>query len=215
VVVPAILAASHFAWKYQGSSQWQAVIAKNGITVYSRKTPGSVLKDWRAVMRLRTTLNGAVAAMTSTETADCAEWYPGCESVQSVQPWNSRELTYIHLFRGKYPAPYSPREMVVKARAFQDPQSKAAMVEFVARPNDLPGNECCVRITEYHNTWRFTPLENGESEVELIVHMDQKLPYFLVNRVAPGALYKLFCRLPGLLDKEKWQHARFDSIKEK
>ncbi|HEX7679466.1 MAG TPA: hypothetical protein VF713_15145 [Thermoanaerobaculia bacterium] len=208
------LGAGHLAWKYSGSNQWQPVIEKDGIKIYSRKTPGFVLKDWKGIRRVRTTLNGAVAAMTSTKTEDCAEWYRNCVSVQSVQPWNSLQLSYIHLFRTEYPAPFGAREILVEARASQEAQSKAVVVQFVARPNDLPPNECCVRITEYHNTWRFGPRDGGDREVELVVHMDQKLPYFLVNRVAPGALYKVFSRLPELFNEEKWQHAKFDSIEE-
>jgi hypothetical protein len=210
-----LLAAAHLIWKYSGAHQWKLEREKNGIKIYSLKAPGSCLKDWKAVRRLKTTLNGAVAAMATTATEDCSEFSPNCVSVQAIQRWSPRDLTGIHLYRIKFPSPLSPRELLIKTQASQDPQSKSVVVVFSARPDDLPRNNCCFRITEYQNAWRFTPLENGEAEVELLVHMDQGIPYFVINRVAPSALLKMFSHLPTYFNQEKWQQARFDSIKEK
>lgn len=214
VLAVVILIAAHFAWKYSGSSKWELEREKNGIKIYALKTPGCTLKDFKAVRRIKLTLQSALAAMSSTETEECAAWAPGCVSVQSIQPWSSQDLSYIHLYRLKYPSPFSPREILIKAQASQEPASKAVMIEFMARPDALPRNECCFRVTELHNVWRFTPVGNGEVEVELAVHGDQGVPYPLVNRVTPIVIYRLFARLPKLLIKEKWQHTTFAQIRE-
>jgi hypothetical protein len=214
VLVIAVLIAAHLAWKYAGSNKWTLEIDKNGIKIYSLKAPGSVLKDWKAVRRVKLTLNRAVAAIMSTDNEDSVDWDPRSASVKAIQPFNSQDLTYIHLYRLDLPAPFSPREILVKGKASQDPKSKAVVVEFIARPNELPQNQCCVRITKFQHTWRFTTLGDGEIEVECVSRHDLKVPYVFVNRVAPGALYELFSRLPRLLNKEKWNDARFASISE-
>jgi hypothetical protein len=153
--------------------------------------------------------------MASTETEDCAEWAPGCTSEKVIQPWNSQDLTYTHLYRLKYPSPFSPREFLIRAQVSQDLASKAVLVDFRASPNELPRNACCLRIEDLHNTWRFVPLENGEVEVEAVMNTDQQVPYVLVNRVAPRGLYITCRHLQRFLNKEKWQHVKFDRIEEK
>ena len=215
IVVLVLAGAAHLLWKYSGSNKWELEREKNGVRIYSMKIPGRSLKDWKAVRRIKLTLNGAVAAMSSTETEECAAWAPGCVSVQSIQAWNPQNLNYIHLYRIALPSPFSPREVLIKAQASQDPISKAVSMEFLAHPDDLPRNQCCFRITEMRNVWRFTPLENGEMEVELHLHGDQGVPYPIINHFMPPILYRLFFHLQQRLSKEKWQSMRFDSIKEK
>jgi hypothetical protein len=212
-LVVAILVMAHFAWKYSGSNEWKLEIDRNNVQVYSMKTPGEALKNFKVVTRVKTTLDRAVAATLSTETQDCAAWAPSCRSLQSVQPWNPQDMTYIHLYRMNYPKPLAPREFLLKAQVTQDPQSKAAQVEFIALPDRLPRNECCVRVEHMHNRWRFTPLENGEVEVELRTDMNPGVPYFMMNRMTPRFLHKMFRPLQRWYDKEKWQNARFDLVR--
>jgi len=208
------LAVAHFAWKYSGSNEWVKVSDKEGIQVYTLKEPGSTLKDFKAVTRVKTTLNRAAAAMLSTETADCAEWAPSCRSEKEIQPWNPKEMTYVHLYRMNYPKPFMPREFLLKAKVSQNPANKALLVEFIALPDALPKNDCCFRLEELHNRWQFTPVGNGEVEVELRTDMDQGIPYFMINNKTPFFLHKMFKPLQKWYDKDKWETARYEGIVE-
>jgi hypothetical protein len=212
-LVITILIASHFAWEYSGSNRWELIADSYGIKIYSLKAPGSVLKRFKGVTRVNITLNSAVAAMAST--ANCGDWMMNCTSEQAIQPWNSQTMTYINLFRLDYPSPFSPREFLLKGHISQDPESKAVLAEFMAAPDELPQNACCFRVAHMRNTWRFTPLEGGEVEVEVVMNLDQGLPYVVVNRIAPVSLYALLSDLPRLLSKEELQRAKFDLIREK
>jgi hypothetical protein len=213
-LVIAILVAAHFAWKYSGSKEWKLEVDKNGVQVYSLKAPGSALKRFKAVRRVKTTLNRAVAEMISTDLDDCAEWMGTKCAIETIQPWNSQEMYHILLFRINYPSPFSPREFILKVQVSQDPQSKAVLVKYDSIPDMLPRNECCLRVENMHNSWRFTPLENGEVEAELQMNMDEGLPYFLVNRFIPGSLYEGFSVLEKRYNREKWLHAKLDLVKE-
>jgi hypothetical protein len=64
------------------------------------------------------------------------------------------------------------------------------------------------------NSWRYTPVENGEIEIEHQQDADRGYPYDEVNQRAPGNIYRIFKRLPELLNKEKYHHASFDFIKD-
>jgi hypothetical protein len=206
-----VLVTVHFAWKYSGSNQWKKEIDKNGIQVYSRKTPGSVLEDIKATRRVKTRLTVAMATFMET---DCAEFMPGCISSRDIVPWSSRDLSATGLFVVRYPFPFSPREYLLKTSVTQDATTKAALMEVTARPDLVPRNKCCFRIEDMDNRWLFTPVGNGELEVEFSMHMDQGLPYPLVNWVSPRMTYKMFEALPEQFDNDKFQNAKLDYIKE-
>jgi hypothetical protein len=209
----AILSIAHLAWKNSGSNQWELEIDKNGVKVYSLKSPGSVLKQFKGVTRIKTTLNRAVASALDPDLENCVDWNPSCVKVQPVEPWNTQGQYLINLVQSNYPPPFSPRDNVVKVHVTQDAKSKAVLVEFIAVPDRLPEYDCCYRIPRMHNSWRYTPLENDEVEVEHIQNVDRGLPYIRSNRVTPNGVYRILLRISQLLNKEKYHHASFDFIK--
>jgi hypothetical protein len=199
-------------WKYSGSNKWELVLDKNGVKVYALKAPGSSLKQFKAVRRVKTTLNRAMGPMVKTDVATCAEWIPGCDGMEIVEPWNPQELSEAWLWHVNFPSPFSPREFLIKAQFIPDPQSKAVRVEVVASPDKLPRNGCCFRVVHMHNSWRFTTLENGELEVECLENVDMGIPYWLFNLGGGQGIYGLFSKLPVLLNEGKYQDERFEFV---
>src|SRR5262245_48594044 len=63
VSVVVLLFLAQLIWRFSGSNQWELVQEKDGIRVYSLKTPGSDLLQFRAIGRIRSTLSGVVAWM--------------------------------------------------------------------------------------------------------------------------------------------------------
>lgn len=213
-LVLAILLVAHFAWKYSGSNKWELEINKNGVQVYALKSPGFTLKKFKAVTRMKTTLNRVVAAMMDTSSEACQEFAPGCTSGKVLEPWNSQSQYFIQSYRVVLPAPFSPRDLVIKSQFSQDLQSKAVLVKCTALPDMLPPNACCVRVKDMHNSWRYTPLENGEIEVEFLGDYDPTIPYFMFNQVVPGALEGLLGHMESFFNKEKYQQADFAFVRE-
>ena len=163
---------------------------------------------------MKTTLNRVVAAMMDTSSEACQEFAPGCTSGKVLEPWNSQSQYFIQSYRVVLPAPFSPRDLVIKSQFSQDLQSKAVLVKCTALPDMLPPNACCVRVKHMHNSWRYTPLENGEIEVEFLGDYDPTIPYFMFNQVVPGALEGLLGHMESFFNKEKYQQADFAFVRE-
>ena len=210
----AALIIAHFTWKYSGSNQWELALDKNGVQVYSLKVPGFAKKQFKAVTRIKTTLNRVVTAMTDTSSEACREFVPTCTSGEVLEPWNPQNQYLIQAFRVELPRPLSPRDLVIKTEFSQDPQSKSMLVRCTALPDRLPENVCCVRIRNVHNSWRYTPVENGEIEVEFSSNAESPVPYFLANLLAPASGVRLFGRLEKFYNKDKYQHTEFAFVKE-
>ena len=215
-LVLAILVVAHFAWKYSGSNKWELIQEKNGVKVYALKVPGATREQFKAVGRIKTTLNQVVATMTDTSADACKQFVPGCVGGQILKPWDSQSLNVIQAFRVDLPrTPFSSREYVIKTQFSRDPQSKWLMVECTALPGVIPPNACCVRVTDMHNSWRFTPLENGELELEFLQNADIGAPYWLYNRITRASLSRLPAHAERVFNKEKYAHAEFAWLKER
>jgi START domain len=208
-LVVAILVIAHLVWRYSGSNRWQLVSDEDGIKVYSLKSPGTTLERFRAVTRIKTTLNRVVATMSDSSTEGCRDFDPTCTAGQILEPWDTESRYFVRYFRLDFPSPFTPRDIVMKTQLFQDPRNKSLIVAVSALVDEVPLNPCCVRITHLYNNWRFTPTANGDMEVEFSGDYDFRMPYPLFNRIVPGALHNLLASLEGVFNEEKHQHADF------
>jgi hypothetical protein len=64
--------------------------------------------------------------------------------------------------------------------------------------------------------WRYTPLGNGEVEVEYTMNMSEGgfMPDLLLNTWRPEAIFYALPKMQEVLNREKYQKAKFDYIKE-
>lgn len=198
-------------WKFSGSNQWELFQEKNGVKVYSLKAPGLDVKQVKGVVRVHSTLAGIVKFMQDPDVCNDI----GCYESKMIERVDD-QLQYFS-FQFHYPFPFRTREFVVRAQFYQNPHTKEVFLEYAAAPDKTPPNACCFRITDMNNTWRFTPLENGQVEIEYTVNMNDGgfVPDLLHNMKRPRVMFALLPRLQGLLNKEKYQSAKFDFIKEK
>jgi len=197
-------------WKMSGSNQWELIRQEQGIEVYSLKAPGSSLKQIRAKVRVKASMASIVSFFQDQST--CPEF--GCleaEIIEQVSP----QLYYSSF---KYPLPFNlgVREFVVKSVYYQDPVNKEVHYYHTAAPEMKPLDDCCFRVTDFYVLWRFTPVGKGEVELEMKRDFDLGgfMPDLLLNQNFPGGAYNLLARLQGFLDREKYQGAAFDFIRE-
>jgi hypothetical protein len=66
-----------------------------------------------------------------------------------------------------------------------------------------------------NNTWRLTPLENGQVDIEYVINMNQGgfVPDLFLNVGTPRFMLLILPNLQGFLNREKYRDAKFDFIK--
>ncbi|HEX6160166.1 MAG TPA: hypothetical protein VF111_08370 [Thermoanaerobaculia bacterium] len=194
-------------WRFSGSSEWELVSQSKGAKVYVLKSPGSDLRQVKGVVRVKSTLSAAVAWMQDANA--CKKL--GCfeNRVERVDA----QMEYEH-FRFKMIKPFQPRDFILRADFHQLPSTKEVLVEYVAAPERSPLNDCCVRVTRMNNTWRFTPVGNGELEAEYTMNMDWGgfIPNPLQNLAQPKYMQRQLLKMQSTLDP--YQTAKVDFIEE-
>lgn len=193
---------AHLVWKSSGSGKWQLEIDKDGVQVYSMKTPGSTLKEFRAVTKVKTSLQHVVAVFTDSSLQHCNDWMHDCLVSTAIEPWNPVGHYWLAFYRATPGRGFAPREFVIKLQFSQDPQTKTLFIDVTDVPDRLPPDKCCVRVL-IHNRWRWTPLKNDEVEVEVLEKFDAGIPYLLHNAQAEP-LWGIMKSLPDLMDEKKF-----------
>jgi hypothetical protein len=211
VALVALYVVASVAWRFSGSNQWELARDQDGVKVYTLKAPGSDLTQAKGVVQVRSTLGGLVKLMTDPSTCD-GSWCYDRRSIERVDDW----LEYVS-FKTNLPFPFQKREFVVRTQVHQDPRTKEILLEIAAAPDKAPPNDCCFRVTDMNNTWRFTPLENGLVEMEFINNSDVGgfMPNLLMNTQRPKRLAGALLAMQDMLYKKKYQDVKLDFIKEK
>lgn len=213
-----IITLLNLLWTMSGSNQWKLEIDENNVQVYSLKSPGSYLKQYRAVMQADYTLNHLVAGLIENSTLDiCKKHIPSCVDVQVIEPWSAKTMSDTVLWKLALPDPFMPRETLIRSQVSQDPTTKVVTVDVIAAPNAAPRNPDSIRLTHMQNRWIYTPLENGKVEIEFLQDIDMGglFPDFLLNIGGAEETYKfIHDQLPALLDREDLRNTTYDFIEE-
>ncbi|HEX7679465.1 MAG TPA: hypothetical protein VF713_15140 [Thermoanaerobaculia bacterium] len=179
--------------------------------VYTLKATGSDLVQVLGVARVHSTMAGLVKFMTDPDA--CKDYH--CYDVHTIEHVDD-QLDYVS-FRFDMPLRFQTRELVIRQQVHQNPQTKEVLLVFAAAPDKAPPNNCCFRITNMSNTWRLTPLGNGQIEIAYLMNMHEGgyLPDQLLNWERPKLVYSVLHGLQRLLDRERYQTAKLAYIAEK
>jgi hypothetical protein len=201
---------AHAIWRYSGSNQWRLIAEQNGAKVYALKQPGSDLEQFKGVVRVHSSLSGIVAWLQDPDTCRDAN----CDDPNTIENVDD-QLQYVS-YRFRMPGLFQAREFVIRARFHQIPRTKELWAEYAAVPDKAPPTTGSLRVTNMNNTWRATPLGNGEVELEYAMNMDWGgfFPDVLSNVVRPQYLLMQLQKMQGYLDRPKFKAAKYDFIKE-
>ncbi|MCU1350279.1 MAG: hypothetical protein JWO56_3309 [Acidobacteria bacterium] len=210
--------AAHLIWKYSGSNQWKLVSDRKGIQVYARKVPGHVVMQFKGIKRVTSGMDPLVALLLDPEAGGPdADDGGSFESVALQKVDEQRGGAGFYSFKWKFPFHFQPRHYVVKATFTRDPRTKEVFETVEAAPNHLPPDDCCVRIQHMLNTWRLTPVENGQIQIEYVLDAPGEgfFPYVLDNAGGPSFVRFTLAQLPTWLKNDRYRNAHVGFLAEK
>lgn len=201
LVLP-LMVVAHYFWLVSGTNEWKLQEERNGIKIWTQKTPGNPLLKGRAQFQVRSTLGGIIKIVYDREVHKAnhmmqVNFYEAQHSPGYFGVFNS--------FKQEMPAPFQAREFVLLSQHVQDPKTKAIELNAMAAPNKIPPSDCCVRLVHLHNRYIVTPRADGNVDVEFFWDIDLggAFPYALQNAALPSALYKAMDDFRNLIAKYK------------
>ncbi|MGA1868841.1 MAG: START domain-containing protein [bacterium] len=192
---------------------WEKTKESNGITIYTRKIEGSHFKEFKAVMRVKTTLSGLIALFEDIESAP--HWIETCIERKLLKRISPSE-TYTYMVNAA-PWPIKDRDSIVHNIIEQDPNSGVVNIRATSVPDFIPEKSHLMRVKDIEAYWRFTPLADGYVEIVYRVYNNPGgyLPSWLVNIATISYPYKSMINLKKVITQPKYQQAHYDFISQK
>nr|QEO74219.1 hypothetical protein [uncultured bacterium] len=213
MAVLVVLTLAHFGWKYSGSGQWEKIAERNGVVMYAMKTPGSSVKKFKAVYKIRSKQSRLVMWVNDTNRA--AKDRPmGLYDLRHLE--RSGDRVSWTAYKQRFAPFMKPREFVLKTEFAQDPKTKALLYNVTGYPDRIPEDDCCVRVPVMKNRWTFTPLKNGELAVEWFCDMDLggAVPALLQNTVMPQGMLTFAPKVERFMEEPKYKNAKYEWLQE-
>jgi hypothetical protein len=213
-----IITLFYWGWILSGSNKWKLDIDRNGVKIYSLKFPGSRVKNFKANFRVNCTMNQIIAGLIENEhyEEDLADWAPGCVAFKVIDPFNTKSMANTVMYEYKILPLFSNKEIIMRSQISIDKQNKIVCTDVMAYPNRIPLNEGRIRISHMHNWWKYTPLENGEFEIDYYQDVSMGGLFFdlLTNFFGAEQNYKYMSEFAKNLNKEKYLKAKYDFVEE-
>lgn len=201
-------------WFKSGTNEWQLTRDRDGIKIWTLKSPGSRITKIKLHMQLKSKLASMIKLIEDPTSGPDV----GAKEVNMLEMKVSPSGDFSAYYECKIdlPFPFKDRQSVILILHSQDSISKQIEMNVFAAPNRLPPDDSYVRPTHMHNIWYLTPLENGLIDIEYYQDSDigGSVPYFINNVIAIEALFELFSKFQDFMNLERFKSAEFDYVKE-
>ncbi len=180
------------------------------IRVYTRTVENSPLKEFKGVTQITAPTSAFVALLRDPDVA--TEWMHQVGKFEVIEsPSMTDNLVYTV---NETPWPVTDRDAYIRSVMSQD-ESKVVTVTLTGVPEFRPVNEDFVRMASLKGFWKFSPQENGITEVTYQVHANPggSLPDWLVNGIVVDTPYNTLKNLQVKVVEERYQNQSFDFMK--
>ena len=129
-----------------------------------------------------------------------------------VKRVSDTEFYYYNLL--DFPWPLSDRDMVLRSKFYQDPETKIAKSLSVGQVGHVDELDNVVRMTEVKIEWIFYPTTDGRIKLEYYLRSDPggAIPAWVVNLAVDHGPIKSMTGFRDLLKKEKYQRQAFSYV---
>lgn len=180
------------------AQDWVLDKEKEGIQVFTRKVDGYAIKEYKAIITLKTT----VATLTNLlkDHANLKSWFVKCPISKRLKKVSESE--YYVYFLNDAPWPVSDRDNITKM-TFELLDNGTQLVHLKCQPDYLPEKSGIVRLPRMQAKWMFEPKADGMVKVtqQVLADLGGKVPGWLVNFAIVEAPYETLCNLRKEINK--------------
>lgn len=203
VTLLAVLFAADTVWVNSGSNEWKLALERDGIRVYSLKTPGYRRLKYKLQMHVDARLSDVTFYLTDLNTG----YDLGVTDIRRLEEVTTPQISYSYdTYKVPLPPPFDKRETVILNSRVQDPVTKTVRISIYASPNKLPVDPNITRIIRLSNNWTLTPVATGGVDIESLSEVDFEVPDLLQNLVMPEILVTELSKMPRLIKTKRYRN---------
>jgi len=186
---------------FQSELEWKLKKEKNNIKIFIRNSEGADITEIRALSTVKASVEALVETVYDIDSYP--EWVSNLETAEVLETVSKREIYYY--YQADVPWPFSNRDDVMRFVMEEDPESGAVKIIFSGHPDYIPVKDKIVRLSLNKGYWKFTPLPNGETEIDYIFFTDEGkgYPNWLVNMFVVDGPYDMVLKLREYVTKNQ------------
>ncbi|MCP4439169.1 MAG: START domain-containing protein [Aureispira sp.] len=181
------------------AQSWKLNKSSNGVDVFTRSKEGWGIKEFKAVVKIRASIDQVLATMKDAENR--SKWMHNTEDTKDLKVASPNKIyTYSRL---DAPWPVSDRDNIT-VFTIKRPAANLAVIEMTNEADFIPEKSGIVRVKRMEGEWRFKDLGNGYVEVEQQAVGDPggSLPDWLANSAIVDSPYNTMLNLKYFVESK-------------
>lgn len=196
----------------QCQEDWKLKKDKNGIKVYSRKTPDFKFDE----LKVDCIFEGKISQLAAVilDVKNQYQWvYKTAKSELLKQVTNADLFYYSEI---ECPWPFHNRDLIARMTITQNTSTKILSIVAKSVDNYLPSKKNLIRVKYSNALWTITPLNNAQFKVEYKIQIDpgDGVPAWILNMFATNGPYESFKNLKDKIMLPAYATAKFPFIKD-
>lgn len=192
--------ASTFLFLYSHAAlaqSWKLAKNKNGVKIETRFLEGWSIKEYRATVYIKTTLEEAVEAYR--DPVKRKSFMARSLEVSNLKENSKNDIITYNL--GKAPWPVSNRDNITHSVFIYSPRQVKVTMKSI--PDYIPEKEGIVRVPRAKGYWLFTDQGNGTIKVvqQSVADLGGSVPDWVVNSTIVEGPYDVLLAMKGILEK--------------
>ena len=203
----------YFLFQISGKSQdWILKKDKEGIRVFTRKTPNFKFDELKVECDLEGSLSALAAVLLDVN--NHIKWSYKTAKCQLLKSTDTTDIFFYTEI--ECPWPFENRDVAVHMNLTQDNENKVMTVIAQSADAYLPEKDNIVRMKYSRVTWLVTPNNKGHLKVEYKVQIDPggSIPAWLLNAFASKGPIESFTKLKEEIKLPQYAHAKFQFLKD-
>jgi hypothetical protein len=190
---------------------WKLEREQAGIRVFSLSKPAKGALVFRTDTIVNSSLDSLLAVIIDID--NYVNWIPGGKGSKTLTQISETEyIGYVIVDIGRF---FSDRDFVVRAKGFQNPESKNVSILYTSIDGYLPKLKHTVRIDDNQGFWILAPLEKNRVHLTWQGRLDPGgwFPTWLLRMLFDTVVLKTMQDITEEVKKEKYQDIIFNGFK--
>lgn len=192
-------------------SSWKLAKDQDGIQVYTKEKPGSVLKMSKVTGEVESSLSTLVAIFQDVDAYDA--FFPSTSEMRLLE--RPSETKQIHYLVSDAPWPVADRDGIYEYVFSYASSEKTVYIQMHSLPDYLGQEEDRVRIRECTGTWTLKQLSTKKTLVTYEFHVEPggSVPAWLANMSVTDTPYETLANLRKRAALNQYQGKSFSFIR--
>lgn len=181
--------------------EWSKEKEKDGIIIFNRKMDDSKLKEYKGTVRVKTTVEKAVAMFTDVARHEKFMYKCKAGSVQVLKKESASSFyTYMVI---ETPWPAASRDVVTHYKVGKPDKSGAVLIELAGAADLIPEKKGIVRVPKMKGYWKISPVGSGVVEITHQAYSSPggNVPESMANSASVDAPFSMLMSLRALLER--------------